>query len=204
MAWPDNPYSRLVAWMKILLPMAALILLSTLFLISNTVDPSKSIPVAQIDLEKRAHEQGATNPTFTGVTNDGDEVSFRAVHARQDTDDPDHLMARSVEARFHLSSGTIIDISAETADMHQTRFTARLDGNVNVTTTTGYHMTTETLNARIDRLEAETAGHVSGTAPAGQLEAGRMILKSGEESGTAQLIFTDGVKLLYTPGKTKE
>ena len=38
-------YSRLIAWLKILLPLGALILLSTIFLYSRSTDPISVIPV---------------------------------------------------------------------------------------------------------------------------------------------------------------
>ncbi|WP_235862276.1 LPS export ABC transporter periplasmic protein LptC [Roseovarius litorisediminis] len=190
--------------MKIILPLAALGLLSTLFLISRNFDPTKSVPVAQIDLERRAHEQGATNPVFAGVTSSGDQVMFRAKSAQPDQSDPAHLKAKVVTAQMKLIAGTVIDITSESADMNQERGTADLEGNVHITTTTGYVVDTDYLKTRIDLLYAETPGPVSGNGPPGDLAAGRMVLKTDEISGEPQLLFTDGVKLLYKPGKSKE
>ncbi|MDR9395133.1 LPS export ABC transporter periplasmic protein LptC [Roseovarius sp. SYSU LYC5161] len=204
MARYDNFHSRLVAWMKIILPMAALGLLSTLFLISRTVDPGKSVPVSQIDLEKRAHDLGATNPTFAGVTRGGDQIMVRAATARPAPDDAAGLRADGVTANIRLTAGGAIDIQADHADLRQNDGTARLQGNVSVVTTTGYTISTDTLTARIDRLRAETAGAVTGTGPPGELTAGRMILSDGDTPGAAQLLFTDGVKLIYRPDRPKD
>ena len=60
----DNLHSRVVAWMKIILPRAALGLLSTLFLISRTVDPTQQPPISQIDLEQRALYQAERLKAF--------------------------------------------------------------------------------------------------------------------------------------------
>ena len=78
MARADNTYSRIVAGMKILLPLVALGLLSTLFLISNTIDPSGPVPTAPIDLEQRAQSLGVTRPSFAGISGRGDEIKMRA------------------------------------------------------------------------------------------------------------------------------
>lgn len=204
MALSDNLYSRVIAWMKIILPLAALGILSTLFLISRTIDPTESIPVAQIDLEQRAQELGATNPSFAGVTTGGDHITFQAIRARPDPQDPEHLLATDVTAQLNLTSGTVIDITSDNADMHQSKYTATLDGNVHVTTTTGYVMTTDTLWTRLDELYAETPGHVDGKGPPGDLSAGKMLLQTNPETGEADLLFTQGVKLIYTPNKPKE
>ena len=199
MAWQYDFHSRLVAWMKIILPLAALGLLSTLFLISRHVDPTKAVPVAQIDLEQRAQDLGATKPAFAGVTSGGDQVTFRADRARPDRDDARRILANEVSAQLRLVSGAVIDITSDSADMHQSKLTATLDGNVDVITTTGYVIDTDRLNTRLDELYAETPGEVTATGPLGDLEAGRMLLTSDEETGTAHLLFTDGVKLVYTP-----
>ena len=44
-------YSRMVAIFKVLLPLAALAILSTLFLLSRTIDPTTTIPFADQDFE---------------------------------------------------------------------------------------------------------------------------------------------------------
>jgi lipopolysaccharide export system protein LptC len=204
MAGDDNFHSRLVAWMKIILPLVALGLLSTLFLISRNVDPTKSIPIANIDLEQRADELGATNPSFAGVTNRGDQITVRAKQAKPDARDPEHLLAQTVVAQMRLTSGTVIDITSDRAGMNQGEFTANLEGKVHVVTTNGYDLTTERLNARLDRLYADTPGPVQGAAPVGTLEAGRMVLDTDAATGAAHLLFTDGVKLLYTPQQPKD
>jgi len=196
-------YSRTVAWMKIILPLVALGLLSTLFLISRTVDPTQQ-PVVDIDLEQRAHEQGATKPSFAGVTASGDEVTFVADRARPDLDDPERLIADDVTTQLRLIQGNVIDITALNADMHQTRYTAALDGNVHIRTTDGYQIDTQRLNTRFDILYAESPGPVSGEGPPGTIHAGRMILTTNEDSGAAEMLFTDGVKLVYTPQNSEE
>jgi len=195
----DNFHSHMVAWMKIILPLLALGLLSTLFLISRNVDPTKNIPITDIDLEQRADYLGATNPSFAGMTNRGDRVSVRAEQAKPGARDPEHLLAEGVVAKLNLISGTVIDITSDQAEMNQSKFTANLQGDVNVVTTNGYDLKTERLNARLDTLYAETPGPVEGSAPVGTLSAGRMVLDTDQKTGAAHLLFTDGVKLLYTP-----
>ncbi|QFT95113.1 hypothetical protein FIU86_19845 [Roseovarius sp. THAF9] len=199
MATTDNFYSRLVAWMKIILPLTALGLLSTLFLISRHIDPTKSIPIAEIDLEQRAQDQGATNAAFAGVTRGGDEVMVTADTARPSPENPRLINAEDVTATMQLVSGTVVTVTSDRGNMDQSDLDASLIGNVNIETTTGYKVTTERLDARLDVLHAETPGPISGVGPPGDLKAGRMVLTGDEETGQAHLVFTDGVKLVYTP-----
>ena len=204
MAWSDSFHTHFVAWAKIILPVAALGLLSTLFLISRSVDPTANIPVAQIDLEQRAGELGVTNPSFAGVTAGGDQVRFDAARAKPDAQDPDRMQASAVVARIRLLGGAVIDITSDEADMYQRDATATLTGDVHVTTSTGYDIRTDTLRARYDELLAETDGPVHGTGPEGVLTAGRMRLAADEATGDAYLLFTDGVELVYKPGGIEE
>ncbi|WP_324752630.1 LPS export ABC transporter periplasmic protein LptC [Roseovarius sp. Pro17] len=200
----DNFHTRLVNWAKIILPLVALGLLSTLFLLSKKVDLSTAIPFSDVDLAQRAHDQGATNPSFAGVASGGEEVSFRAATVRPDPDDRERLLAEIVSATLLLNGGAVIDIAAERGAASQSRMMARLEGDVQITTTTGYDIRTDAIDARFDTLFAETPGPVTGFGPPGTLNAGRMILTSDPKTGNAHLQFTDGVKLVYKPAKSKD
>jgi len=203
MARADNTYSRVVAGMKVLLPLIALGLLSTLFLISRTVDPSKSVPVAQVDVEKRAQDMGASNPSFAGVTETGDEIRFNAGIARPDRDIDGPITAEAVTAQIRLAAGTVVDITARAAEFDQRAMQAQLRGDVQITTSTGYVIDTDRLDTHLDALNATTPGTVSATGPVGDLTAGRMVLRNadgdGGGNGAAELLFTEGVKLIYQP-----
>ena len=204
MARADNHYSQIVAGMKIILPLAALALLSTLFLLSRTVDPSKSAMVTDIDLGQRAQDLGATKPRFAGVTGQGDEILFAAANALPDRMSPERLTATDVKAQLRLSAGTVIDITSDHADMQQRDMTAILQGRVHVTTSTGYVIDTEQLDARLDELYARTPGQITATSPLGDLTAGQMLLHNDTGTDTPELLFTGGVKLIYRPGETGE
>lgn len=200
----DNFHSRLVNWAKIILPLVALGLLSTLFLLSEKVDVSDPMRHSQVDLTQRAHDLGATNPSFAGVTAGGEQISFRAASVRPDPEDREHVLAEDASATLLLNGGGVVDITSKRAEANQAQMTARLEGDVSVTTTTGYDLRTDAIDARFDTLFAETLGPVTGTGPPGNLSAGRMILRTDPETGGATLQFTDGVKLIYRPATAKD
>ncbi len=204
MAARDNFHSVFVAWMKIVLPLLALGLLSTVFLFSRKVDLDQPVPFSQVDLTQRAHDQGVTNPNFAGVATGGEHVSFKADKVRPDPDHEGRVLADTVRAELRLNGGAVVTITSDHGESDQIEYSALLNGNVQVTTSTGYDIRTDRITAQFDTLRAETPGRVTGTGPPGALEAGRMLLTSEEEDGTAHLLFTDGVKLVYTPPKTKE
>jgi lipopolysaccharide export system protein LptC len=195
----DNTYSRVVAGIKTLLPLAALGLLSTLFLISDPVDPTAPVPTAPPNLEERARELGATAPSFAGVTDTGDEIVFRAAKARPFPRQPDRVLADDVTAGIRLSGGAGISIRADTADFDSAGRIAGLRGEVLIATTTGYRIETDRLDTHLDRLLATTPGPVSVASPLGNFTAGRMRLHAPGPGGAAELLFSEGVKLIYRP-----
>lgn len=195
----DNTHSRIVAGMKILLPLVALGLLSTVFLISRPVDPSQSVPASQIDLQKRARELGATNPSFAGVTRAGDEIRFDADIVRPDPAAPARLTADRIAAQFRLEAGTLVEITANAAEFDQRALSAQMHDDVHITTSTGYVIDTARLISRLDALHVLSPGPVTATGPPGKLTAGRMLLHNAASSGAAELVFSRGVKLIYRP-----
>jgi len=200
----DNFHTRLVNWAKIILPLVALGLLSTLFLLSRKVDLNDQIPVVDVDLAQRAHDQGATNPSFAGVASGGEEVTFRAQSVRPDPADRDILLAQRAQAKLTLNGGGVVDITSQRGTANQAEMTALLEGDVRFETTTGYHIRTDSITTRFSTLHAETPGEITGTGPPGDLSAGRMLLTSDPDTGDAHLQFTDGVKLIYMPAKPKD
>ncbi|WP_397541561.1 LPS export ABC transporter periplasmic protein LptC [Roseovarius salis] len=204
MSWRENLYSRFVAWMKIILPLAALGILSTVFLISDKFDPAETVPAAGIDLESRARDQGATNAVFAGVTARGHEVTLRTARSVPSADDPRQFEAEDMTARLKLESGRELEIAARSGEIDQSRDRAVLTGNVTFRTSDGYSVTTDRLLLGFDELYAESPGPVSGTAPAGKLTAQRMVLTSDPDTGNLHLLFTAGVKLIYRPERSGE
>lgn len=202
MAGRDNFYSRFVAWMKIILPIAALATLSTLFLISERFDPAETLPIAEIDLQQRAQEQGANNATFAGVTDSGDEVLIRTEQARPVPGDERVVTADVVRGHMLLKEGTEITMRAREGQLNQSRYRAKLSGDVSFDTSTGYKMRSAYMTATFDTLYAESPGEVTGTAPGGDLTAGRMVLEMRGDDPEPYLLFTDGVKLVYQPQNT--
>ena len=55
-------HSKLVFWAKILLPMAAITMLSTLFLVSHAIRPEDASPYADVDIETLVKEPRLTAP----------------------------------------------------------------------------------------------------------------------------------------------
>jgi lipopolysaccharide export system protein LptC len=191
-------YSRLVAFLKVLLPLAALGILSTLFLLSRSVDPTTTLPFGEAEMSERLAEERITAPYFSGTTDGGDQIIITAVSARPEGQG---RLARAdgMTAQIDLVGGARITLQAASGTFDPANDLARFAGNVEITTTTGYRLTTEALETGIKSLSARTDGPITGDSPLGQLQAGRMELTTDPETQDAQLLFKDGIKLVYDP-----
>lgn len=197
MAW-DNAYSRLVAGLKILLPLAALGVLATLFLFQQHIDPSRAIPFATVDVEALARDAGIGAPTYAGVTEDGTAVTLTAATARPDPADPRRLSAQEIAAVLESPDGARTDVTAAAGRIDGPGDLLELSGGVTIVTSTGYRLTTERLQAALDRTHVRSDTPVAAEGPPGRIAAGGMELTEAEGGGY-ELVFTGGVKLLYDP-----
>ncbi|MCE0505467.1 MULTISPECIES: hypothetical protein [unclassified Roseivivax] len=203
MARGQGTYSQVVAGLKVLLPLIALGLLSTLFLFSRDTDPTRNLPVSTAESLKDRESQSASGAVYTGVAENGAEVTMRAAAARPDPAGPNGILADMFDATLAFPDGSRIDLSAPSASMDNGAGAAKLTGGVVIDSSAGYVMRTDSLTSAMNRVEIESGGRVEADGPAGRLTAGRMRITPAEspeaEEGDVQLLFTDGVRMVYEP-----
>ncbi len=203
MARGTGIYSQIVAGLKVLLPIVALILLSTLFLFSRSTDPTRNLPLATVESLKDRTSETATGATYTGLTDNGAEVRMRAEVARPDPDTIDRLIAERFDATLDFEDGSRVHITAPNAEMDNGAASARLSGGVDIDSSTGYRIRTDALTSAMTRVDIESDGPVSATGPSGTLDAGKLRIRPADGPGAGpddvQLLFTDGVRMIYEP-----
>ncbi len=202
MALTDAAYSRLVTWLKIGLPLTALIILSTLFFLARTPDIERAIPFSNVDVEDLAREPRITEPDFSGVTPDGVAVSMTARTAKPDPNDANRFSAEGMRGLVTTPDGSWVRLSAVAGKVDIGLGVAILLGDVIVESSTGYAIRTEELTARLDASRSESKGPVDVMAPFGHLTAGQFVFtRVSGDSGSQLLVFKSGVDLIYEPGK---
>lgn len=194
-------YSRFVALAKVVLPLAALALLATLFLFARRIDPEAAIPFAEVDVERFAREARIGAPEFSGVTADGTVVLMSATAARPVPDAPGRIAADGLDARFEVPDGSRIDASAATAEVDAPGQRLTLSGGVEIGTSTGYRIAAAELTAGLGETALVSDGAVTAEGPPGRLEAGGLVLRrvGKGEGSTYLLVFNGGVRLVYQP-----
>ncbi|UWQ18290.1 LPS export ABC transporter periplasmic protein LptC [Jannaschia sp. M317] len=194
----DSYHTPLVRAGRVILPVTALALLSTLFLLARTVNPDDAIPFADVDVSERARDQQLTAPRFAGVSREGTEFALSANTARPDAADPRIMEADQVVLDLIDMSGGEVMVQADMGRVDTAARHITLDGNVQVTTTTGFRLTTARLEGTLGTLNIRATGGVVGDGPLGGLRADEMRVNQDEE-GSQRLLFTGGVELVYTP-----
>jgi lipopolysaccharide export system protein LptC len=190
----------LVGWLKVALPLAALAILSTLFLVARRIDPEAALPYAEVDVEELAREPRMTAPTYAGTTSDGSALTLSADEARPAAEG---APAAAAGLRLELAApdGSRTDLAAATARMDPDAREVVLSGGVTVTTSSGYRLETAEVAAKLDRTGLESRAPVTATGPAGEIRADSMVLRQDDQTpGAYVLVFNGGVRLVYQPG----
>lgn len=196
----DNFHSTLVAWLKVVLPLVALGILSTLFLLSRTIDPEGALPYAEVDIAERAREPRLTAPTWAGVTDDGSALTVTAAEARPGDKAADAgARAEAVRAVLQMPGGASADVVAASGQFDAAGKLLTLGGAVVVTSSTGWRVESDLITAALDQTGLQSPGPITATGPAGQLTAGRMVLTPSATRGEFVLVFTGDVRLIYHP-----
>jgi len=196
-------HSQLVSWLKVVFPLMALALLSTLFLLSRTVDPESVIPFADKEIQDRLRDQQVTGPFFSGTTADGEEISFSAETLTTPQGQTGSNRAEDVHVVVDMRDGAKMTLKSNLARFDLSQDLAELTGDVVITTSNGYRVTSDLLTSEMSKLNLQSPGPVEAVGPAGDLQAGSMSMTGGKGVNANQLFFTNGVKLVYTP-KGKE
>ncbi|WP_299947413.1 hypothetical protein [uncultured Ruegeria sp.] len=195
-------HSRWVQFLKVLLPLVAILLLSSVFLLSRSIDTNVSAPFGDQDVDDRLTDQVVSRPDYKGVTRKGEEIRVEARRASQSGEEGTPT-ASEVQGRFELSSGGEITLESNTGMIRPDKGTATFAGDVVITTADGIQVTTDLLNTSLDEIRGDSPGQIDGTGPIGDFTAGRMIFGTEKKDGPVHILFTGGVKLIYEPQKAE-
>ncbi|MCT4559048.1 MAG: LPS export ABC transporter periplasmic protein LptC [Pelagimonas sp.] len=191
----DQVYSKIVTGLKVTLPLVALGLLSSVFLLSRAQRTDLDLTFAGTLDEGEVAQQEVNAPFYAGTTSQGDVVTITAQKAIPREEGL--IAAEDLRAQVRLVGGGRLVVTSRGAEMREQDQNLMLQGDVEIESTTGYIMNTEAMTVRTDRVEGESHGPVTGKGPDGTLEAGKMRIQPLETTEDVQLLFTEGVKMVY-------
>lgn len=197
MAARADGYTRAVNTLKVLLPLGALGLLSTLFLFSGEIDPSQSIPYAELNVEQLAREQRVTAPYFAGVTEDGVAVTLTGVAVVPGVEDDAQLTVQELTANIETPSALKVTARAPAAALNTDLGTALLTGGAKVQSSDGLRIVSDALKIDVTDGSMQTAGPIEAEGPFGTLNADIMRMTRSAPDLPHRIVFEGNVKLVY-------
>ena len=191
-----NRYSRFIGRARVILPLLALALLSTMFLFARRPDPDAAIPFADADVEALARDQQVGTPRFAGTLEDGTPITLNAVRIAPTPGQPSRFTAVAVEGRISPDDGDDTVLQAETGILDTGAQTLMLRTGVDLARGAVWRLRTEQLNLDLEGRSMVSDAGVAVTGPGLTMTAGHMTAREGP--GGAVFTFTRGVNLLYT------
>lgn len=189
-----NLHSRLVGVLKLVLPLIALVLLSTLFIFSHKINPEDAIPYADVDIEDRLRDPKMTDAGYSGMTADGSAISLSALEAKPTTDGGS---LKQISGTLTANSGAKTELSANSVTFDTSSKTIKLRGGAELRSPSGYTITAKGLNIATDRTYVQSQGSVTAVGPLGKLSADELVLSQDGETGPYLLVFKGKVRLIY-------
>ena len=192
-----DSYSAFVVWVKTLLPIVALGLLSTIFLFSGKVDVTQSLPYAKLNIAEIVREQRITKPYFSGVSDNGTEITLSAAYASSDKQDSDILNITDLSIILTSENAKTVRITAGLGVLDAAKQKAIVSRNVYLTAMPGFWLKTNGLTVDLKQGVATADTVFQSITALGTIDAGNMLVKM--ITNDQQIVFTNGVRLIYYP-----
>lgn len=195
----DNRHSARVARLKVLLPLIALVILSTVFLLADRPDSGDGASFGRGNLEAGANGR-IVAPDYSGVAENGAALYLTAARARP-LEPGGEIAAEQLRGTWEGTRGGRVVVTSDNGRLGADGKTATLTGTVDIVSDSGFHLTSRRMeiDGAVGRLVSP--GPVEGIGPPGRIDAGAMEVE--QAGGHPFITFTGGVKVLYEPGSSE-
>ncbi len=195
-------YSRFVYTLKIVLPLIAIGLLSTVFLFTKDRTLEGGLRFSKADFATLESGMQVSKPRFSGSNAQGDTYNFTADVLYPDAPKPTRLAATGLSGEMQMLDGLAIQLSAKQADINLNDRTVRLFNGTDVVFSDGFRAKTGSIFANLEAGTLNTAGTVRATSPMGKIAAGNLRVETLRinERENRMIWFENGVKLTFKTG----
>jgi len=199
----DDVYTRMVRVFRVAFPLAALILVGSIFVLSRSQNLREGLIIADGEMAVLAIGQKVTNPHFSGVTSTGDAFTITAEWALPDAPRPEIIDLNRPITTVDFLDGRSLQSRSTTGQLNLTKNQAVLSGEVRFQTSDGYDAKSDMLVINFETGNVTSPGPVSATGPLGSIDSGAMELRQNLRrnplGGRGVLLFKSGVKVVYRP-----
>ena len=197
MAEPKALYSSMIVALKIVLPLSALGLLATLFLISKPMPTQSQLPFSEAKRLDLISDQKITAPYYSGVTAGGDSVSLSARQILPDPAEEDTVLVEDLAILIKPRQAKQIRLTAGMGRYQVEKDELVIDQLVEVISDAGYRVSSPKVLVKLGKTWLRAEGPIEGSAPNGSLSAGELEIFRQEAAQGLQIVFKGGIKLLY-------
>lgn len=204
MALRPEVHSRVVTILKLGLPLVALALVASVFLVQTDDRLGGTINFSETDIDQLGQGQRLTNSVFNGTTQNGDRFRFSAATVIPDAAPPKRAAIVKLDGNIDLVDGRTVTLQADSGDLDIPTQRLDISGNVRISTSDGYVQNSD--KATIDlRSGSFIAGDkVVTTGPLGEITSGNLhVTPSGQSKDDRQFSFSNGVRVVYDPPDPK-
>jgi len=185
-------YSSFVAFMKIALPVSAVLLIFMVFVAGGLFEERDKLAITFNEVDQISDDHRMVNPRINGTDTKGRPFEVTATSARQSENNSDRISLENIQADMMLDdSGSWLSLSAQRGLLRVDLNSLLLYERVDAFTTWGYevHGTSARIDLKTGDITSDAPINVQG--PLGLLTANKM-----SSSGADGIIrFTDGIKL---------
>ncbi len=195
MAGRRNPYSRMVVWLKILLPLIALVVLGTVFLFNSKDTYEIGFTFSRADLDSLEKGSFLKNPQINGVTTKGEPFHLLADEIKPLDDSTNLIVITNMRTEFRFSSGAWAKVTASSALMDVAAQTVWFESGGQMETSDGNMAEVKTMHLLMALGELQGTGIVA-DGPLGQISAENFRIES---NGTENRVlwFENNVRMRY-------
>jgi lipopolysaccharide export system protein LptC len=190
-------HSRIVRWMKVALPVVALLLIGAIFLVGReraaVFDADSAAQLAAMGTGMRLD-----NPRFSGVTEEGDPFVVTADWALPDGSVPNRIDLERPVGELQMP-GQSVTVTAAAGALFRKDERLRLDGDVVLETSDGYRVRTPSVEVDLAARTAEAPGRIHAEGPRGGVEADRVKVQRGESKDDVTIRFEGNVRVTWRP-----
>ena len=192
-------HSIMVMTLKVVLPLVALGLLVSMFLMSKKVPELTEIPFSQTKLIERSKGQQMSAPYYLGVTGSGDEISIAANTLNPDNTNGSSAVIDQISSKIETKDGVTIHMFSNNGFLYNDTEMFVMEGLVSVITNNGYQLRASKIDARLDKTWVFIQGPIQGSLPSGRFDAGSLEIVRSVETDALNFYFKGGVKMIYIP-----
>ena len=193
-----DAYSRLVAVLKVGLPLMAVVLLASMFLVTAEDEFEGGIAFSEADLDRLGRGLRISEPVLTGATRDEAPFRFTADVVVPDAVPPTRATITRLEGEVAFAGGPTVAITAPEGVIDLEADALALEGRVTVETDDGYTLVADRMEVDLVAGTLLAEGDVDGRGPMGTIAAQTLRIVPAEGDPQRRVFsFGNGVRLVY-------